>query len=192
MGRGTGARKQLAQGLDGLGGENVLGGAAETIDELDFAFAEFLTNIDAKRDAGEVSVLEFHSGALVPVVEEDVEAGLFEVGGDLLAGGGELGVGGVGDGDDDLEGSDGGRHDVGVRLAFGREFGGGGLDGGGQDALDADAVAAHGGGGLLAVAVEDRGSHGGGVLAAELEDVADLDRLAELKRGAAGGAALAL
>ena len=34
------------------------------------------------------------------------------------------------------------------------------LDGGGEDALDTDAVAAHDGGDLFAVAVEDGGSHG--------------------------------
>ena len=53
------------------------------------------------------------------------------------------------------------------------------LDGGGEDALDADAVAAHDGRDLFAVAVEDGGAHGLGVLVAELEDVADLDGFAE-------------
>ena len=38
-------------------------------------------------DAGEVGVLEFDAGALVAVVEQDVEAGVLEVGGDLFAGG---------------------------------------------------------------------------------------------------------
>ncbi len=68
---------------------------------------------------------------------------------------------------------------------------GGGLDGGGEDALDADAVAAHDGRDFLAVAVEDGGSHGLGVLVAELEDVADLDGLAEAQRLAADGVELA-
>ena len=56
---------------------------------------------------------------------------------------------------------------------------GAGLDGGGEDALDADAVAAHDGHDLLAVAVEDGAPMDFGVLVAELEDVADLDGFAE-------------
>ncbi len=70
--------------------------------------------------------------------------------------------------------------------------GGGGFDGGGEDALDADAVAAHDGGDLLAVAVEDRGSHGLGVFVAELEDVADFYSFTEAEGGAVDGAAFAL
>ena len=50
MGRGTGAREQLAQGLDGLGGENVLGGAAETIDELDFDPVQAVRNAERFSD----------------------------------------------------------------------------------------------------------------------------------------------
>ncbi len=58
----------------------------------------------------------------------------------------------------------------------------GGLDGGGEDALDADAVAAHDGGDFFAVAIEDGGSHGLRVLVAKLEDMTDLDRFAQAQR----------
>ncbi len=64
--------------------------------------------------------------------------------------------------------------------------GGRGLDGGGKDALDADAVAAHDGHDFFAFAIEDGGSHGLRVFVAELEDVADLDGFADLERLAAG------
>ena len=60
-----------------------------------------------------------------------------------------------------------------------------GLDGRGEDALDADAIAAHDGRALLAVLVEHGGSHGFRVLVAELEDVADLDSFAQAQRLAA-------
>jgi hypothetical protein len=79
-----------------------------------------------------------------------------------------------------------------VRADCAANFGGGGFDGGGEDALDADAVAAHDGGGLFAVAVEDGGAHGFGVLVAELEDVADLDGFADAQGLAADGVGLAL
>ena len=64
-------------------------------------------DVDAIGDADEVCVFEFDAGALVAVVEEDVEAGGGEVGGDFFSGGEEGARPDVGDGDDDLEGCDG-------------------------------------------------------------------------------------
>ena len=86
--------------MDGLAKENVLRGAGETVDEFHFALSELLPNIDAIWDADEVCVLEFDSGTLVTVIEQDVETGCFEVAGDLFACGQQCGIGDVGDGDD--------------------------------------------------------------------------------------------
>ena len=71
------------------------------------------------------------------------------------------------------------------RVALAVVRGGGGFDSGGEDALDADAVAAHDRHDFLAVAIEDGGAHGLRIFVAELEDVADLDRFADLQRLAA-------
>ena len=57
-----------------------------------------------------------------------------------------------------------------------------GLDDGGHEALDADAVAAHDRRAALAVGVEEGGLHGVGVAGAELEDVSQLDPALHLQR----------
>ena len=87
-----------------------------------------------------------------------------------------------------MEGSDG----RGEGVALTGVGGGAGFNGGGEDAFDTDPVASHDGGYFLAVAVEDGGVHGVCVLAAELEDVADLDGFAEAERLAVNGVELAL
>ena len=46
----------------------------EAVQELDFVFGNASTYVDAEGDAGEVCIFEFDSGALIAVVEEDVEA----------------------------------------------------------------------------------------------------------------------
>jgi hypothetical protein len=81
-----------------------VGLVGEAVEEFDFAFGEFFADGDAKGDADQVGVFEFDAGALVAVIEEDVESGGFEDEGDLLSGGEEFGLADVGDGDDDLEG----------------------------------------------------------------------------------------
>ena len=74
--------------------------------QFHLAVGGLLTYIDAIWNADKVRILEFDAGALVSVIQEDVDAGGVEFGGELLAGGLESGVGNVGDGDDDIEGSD--------------------------------------------------------------------------------------
>ncbi len=61
----------------------------QAIDEFNFAFSYSASNVDAIGDADEVGVFEFDSGALVAVVEKDVETGGGEVGGDFFSGGEE-------------------------------------------------------------------------------------------------------
>jgi hypothetical protein len=61
------------------------------------------------------------------------------------------------------------------------------LDGGADDARDADAVAAHFHDLVLALLVEEGAFHRFGVLGAQLEDVADLDAAAQLQRALAVG-----
>ena len=88
------------------------GGSGEAVDEFDLAFGEFLADVDTVGDADEFSVLELDAGALVAVVEQDVDACGFEIGGDLFAGGEQRLLADVGDGDDDLIRRDGGRQSV--------------------------------------------------------------------------------
>ena len=65
------------------------------------------------------------------------------------------------------------------------------FDGGRHDARHADAVTTHGHHHRLALFVEHGGIHRGAVLAAELEDVADLDAAGDAERALAGGARVA-
>ena len=182
-------RGDIADGdVDGLG--------AEAIGELDEAFGKALADRDAKGDADEIGVFELDAGALVAVVKEGVEAGGFQPDRNLFAAEAEGLFTDVGNGNDDGEGGDGGREGEGwvgaYRCASSREVSGGLLDGSGEDALDADAVGAHDGGDFLAGGVEDAGAHGLGVFVAELEDMADLDGLAEAEGAAVDWVGLAL
>jgi hypothetical protein len=139
----------------------------------------FLAYVDAIGNADQVGVFEFDAGTLVSVIKQHVEACGIELGGERLAGFGERGVGRIGHGDDDREGRDRRRQPEAVlvvRL----------LDGRGENALDADAVAAHDGHDFLAVGVEHARAHGLGVLVAELEDVADFDGFADDELARAG------
>ncbi len=85
-----------------------MGFAGEAVDDFDFIFGDTSSDVDTKGYTGEVGVLEFNAGALVAVVEENVEAGGGEAGGDLFAGFEKRRFADVGDGNDDLEGRDGG------------------------------------------------------------------------------------
>src|ERR1700691_2725496 len=108
------------------------------------ALGSFLADIDAVGNSDQVGIFEFDAGALVAVIKQYVEAGSFKLRGEGLAGCGERGVRRVGDGDDDGERRDGGREPEAVlvvRLLNCRS----------EDALDADAVAAHDGHDFLAV-----------------------------------------
>ena len=65
------------------------------------------------------------------------------------------------------------------------------LDGGGQNALDANAITAHDRRDFFAVFVEHARAHGFGIFVSELEDVADFDGGVDAKRGAAVGTGFA-
>ena len=121
------------------------------------------------RDADQFHVREHEAGALVPVVEQYLDAG----GGQFLVQGlGRLphpvGLVQFHGHQGDLEGGDGLRpaNAALVVMLF---------DGGGHHSGDADAVTAHLQGQGAAGLVQDRGLEGLAVFLAELEDVADLD-----------------
>ena len=94
------------------------------------------------------------------------------------------GVGDVGGRYHDIEGRDGGGQDHAVLIVVE-------LDGGREDALDADAIGAHDGRDFLAIGVEHAQAHGFGILVAELEDVADFEGFADLDEAAAARADVA-
>src|SRR5215469_15722376 len=155
--------------------------------EFHLAGGSLFTYIDAKRNANQVGILEFDSGALVSVIQKNIDASSVKLAGQRLADGLQAGVGDVGDGDDNRKRGNRRRQPE-TLVVIGL------LDGRGEDALDADSVAAHNGGDFLAVGVEDTRSHRFGVLVAELEDVADFDGLADDQLAGAriDGAGLAL
>ena len=54
--------------------------------QLHLAFGGLLADIDAIGNADQVGILELDSGALVAVIQQHVETGGFELGGELFAG----------------------------------------------------------------------------------------------------------
>ena len=67
------------QGVHDVGYGDVGGLISEAVEELDLALGELLADCDAVRDADEVCVFELDAGALVAVVEEDVDSGCFKL-----------------------------------------------------------------------------------------------------------------
>ena len=134
-------------------------------------------------DADELGVGEFHTGAGIAVVDDDIDAPLGQFGIERFSPGDGCVVLERNDRDDGLERRHRGRPDhAGVVVV--------GLDDGGDRPLDTDAVAAHHDRVLGAVGVEHRGPHRFGIFRAELEDVAGLDATDDLDRGAAHRACL--
>jgi hypothetical protein len=101
--------RQAVEFLRHIGDGNVASGCVRTRDQLDFPFRRFFADGDAIRDADQVRIFKFYASAFVAIVEENIETGGFEFRCDSFARGVEGRVGDVGDGDDDIEGSDGAR-----------------------------------------------------------------------------------
>ena len=100
-----------------------MGLTAQAIYEFNFSFSYASSDVDSIWDTDKVSVLEFDPGALVAVVQKDVEAGVRKASGDLLTRSYERGVSCVGDRDDYLEGSDGRMQGIGGAVVrSGRGF----------------------------------------------------------------------
>src|SRR5699024_354250 len=121
------------------------------------------------RDADQLHVCELDPGARIAIIPEDVEAELPQLIVEQLAGcGGTFGFVHVQRYQRDVEWGDGGWPDdaplIGVLL-----------DSGGNDARDADSIAAHGRSLAVAVGIEDGAVHFLAVGPAQLKDVADFD-----------------
>ena len=153
--------------------------------DLHDTFAEVARADDeAHGKAEEIGVVELHAGGLRAVIEEDVDAGLAELGVNPV---GRFGYGRVFrvQGDDcGLVRSDGSweAHAALVMVL---------LDGSGEEPPDADAVAAHGGKVAPAFGVQEGGVHGLGEDGAELEDMADLYAAHSLEGAVAARAGVA-
>ena len=92
---------------------NILTEVFEAIYEFNLTFSNSSSYIDSIGDTRKVGVLEFDASALIPIIQEDVEASGREVGGYLFSGAQEGCITDVGDGDDDLVGRNGGMECVG-------------------------------------------------------------------------------
>ena len=128
--------------------------------------------------------LNFTPAELLAVVEEDVEAGVLQLLVDLLRALAHAGL-------VEAQCRRGGRGTARARRPDDAALVVVRLDRAGEDAPDADAVAAHDGGLLLAVLVGELRLHRLGVDGAELEDVAHLDAALRLERAAAVRAGVA-
>src|SRR5437879_6038794 len=131
-------------------------------------FGNLLSHVDTKGDTHQIGVLKLHPWPFVPVIEQNVVSGRFQLPGDVFGGGTDGFVLGVGRYHHHLERSDGRRQPEAVLVVTL-------LDGRGQDALDSNPVTAHDRRDLLAIPVEHAGAHGFRLLVAELEDVPNLD-----------------
>jgi prolyl-tRNA synthetase family II len=171
-----GAERVLEMGCYGIGVTRIAAAAVEQNHDDDgiiwpMALAPFHVSIVTAGKEPELAAaaeqLDRELAALVAVVVEHLDAALGQVGLQRLGGGGQLGLLAGGD-DQHLERRQ--RHRpleaVGIVVL---------LDGGGDDARDADAVAAHDHRPELAVVAEVGAAHRLGVLGAEEEDVPDLD-----------------
>ena len=167
--------------------ERHLGALARGTD-LEFAVAALdgaLAKDQLVGEAHKVGIGKLDAGALLTIVDDDLEALGGKLLGDLLGGGPHELVVDVERNDGDFVGSHGdGPADAVLVIVL--------LDDGGQRARDAHAVAAHDERLLLAVLVHEGGAHGLGVLRAQLEDLRDLDAaggregLAAVRAGVAG------
>src|ERR1019366_5003005 len=168
FGRLASGRTQFLEMLRYGRNSNVRGLASRALNDFQHTFGNLLSHIDTKGDTHQVGVLELHPRPFVPIVQQNVVSGSLQLAGDVLGGGADGFIFSVGGNYDYLKRRDGWRQPESVLVVIL-------LDGSGQDALDANPVAAHDGGDLLAVAVEHAGTHGFGILIAQLEDVSDLD-----------------
>ena len=132
----------------------------------------------AQRNADQVGILELDAGALIAIVQQHVDAGGRQFLVELVGNVGDLGLFHVERDQQHFVGSQRQRPDDAVFVVAG-------FDQRGDDPIHADAVAAHDQGVLLFVGVEIFGLQGGGVFGAELEDVADFDRLLQFELGGA-------
>jgi hypothetical protein len=135
--------------------------------------AAFLAHVDAVRNPHQIRILEFDARALVPVIEQHVEPRCFKLRSQRFAG---LASAASSPMLVTVTTTVKGAIEAGSQnpfLSFDL------LDGRRQNALDADAVAAHDRRYFLAVHIQHPRAHALGVLVAQLEDVADLDRLAD-------------
>src|ERR1700691_1084588 len=159
----------LADVLGQVGEGNLDRGAGLALGELGGAGGQAaLADGDPERDADQFGVAELDPGPDLPVVHDDVDAGVGQGHVDLLPRLGHRGVVLLGDHHHDLERGHRDRPDDALGVVVD-------LDDRGHRALDADAVAAHERPDRLAVRAGHADLHGLGVLGAELEDVADLD-----------------
>ena len=141
-----------------------------------------LTDDDGMGDADELHVGEHHARTLLAVIEQHVDPGGLQLAVEAFGQlGHAMGLVHVHRDDHHLKRRDGIRpDDAGIVIVL--------LDGGGDHAGDADAVAAHLHDGGLAFLVQHRGLHRLGVLGAELEDVAHFDAALEQQGALATGA----
>src|SRR5574343_1921013 len=167
--RSGGAQLPLQGGQDVALGDHRRLGVGPTL-VLDLAFLQAaLADHHAMRDADQFHVGEHYAGALIAVVQHDVDAGLLQVGIQL-----------IGSGLDRLALVIAHRHDADFKRRDSRRQDDAALvvallDGGADDTRDADAVAAQFHDLALAVFIEIAAAERLGVLLAQLENVADFD-----------------
>src|SRR5690606_3313643 len=160
------------QGLEA--GDRILdadGFALAGLAVLDFDFAARQTtrsDDELERNAHQIGGCEFLAGARLAIVIDDVEAGGLELAVELFIGRVALRIARFEVDEAHLERRDRNRPDDAVLVVAG-------LDDGGHDAGEPDAVGPHMHGNVLAVLTGHRGTHGLGIFGAEVEDLPDLD-----------------
>src|SRR5208282_1157675 len=152
--------------------------------QLDLPFAELLApHRDSIRHSDQVRILELHPRPLIPVIQQDLEPSTLKLRPDLDSDIQQF-AGRTQRREDHIKRGNARRQPEAIFVVVL-------LDACGENALDADTVAAHDRRHFPAMLIEHTQAHRLRVLVAELEDVADLHRLADFQRRPATRAAFA-
>ena len=158
------------------------GCTSQSIDQFDLAVGEFLADVDPIRNANQLCILELNARALVAVIQQYIDSRADPT---SLASSSPASRSSASRTLVTVTTTSYGAMTAGKvycsTAGLGREFCSTGFDCGGEDALDADPVAAHDGPYFFAVRIEDARSHAVAVLVSELEDVTDLYCFTEAK-----------
>src|SRR5437660_6660223 len=161
-----------------------MGFSCRAMNHFDGAVGNFLSDIDSKGDTDQVSVFEFDARPFVAVIPEELVRLGLQSSGNVFGSGLEFRVTHICGSNDDFKRRN-------LRWQPKAVFVIALLNGGSENSLDADAVAAHDRRNFFAVFVEHTGTHGFRVLIPELKNVANFDSSIHSQRGAAVGAWLA-
>src|SRR5260370_31944713 len=163
------SQRKVLHVRDNLGYLDTFALPGGAIEKLNHAFGDFPSDGDAVRNANQISVFEFHTGAFIAIVKQNFQSGMLQILVEFLARFTKFLVLYVGYGDNYIKRRQ--RlwpdYSIGVVVLLNR---------GRDNAFHADAVAAHHDGDLFTILCQHSCAHRLGILRSEFEDVPDFHR----------------